>query len=461
MLPGRESPLQVSARHPDTGAANHHDGPEPSAALWVWLAGAAIGACGLITGALTLAAPLQWPAWVWVAIVLVGGLVFVGCAAALMHQARFAMVTAPDAGGPAAAAAEAARAASSPSPNTAGSLPLALIESLPGMALCLQALDQDWTVLAANTPAQRALDAAALPALPQRLSLLHKAWPDWSQARVEALGRRHLNASTADIAPPAPETEGFGHVRWLPWSDQVAVLWIQAAAQEPVSQRSVTEDDHEAMAYAVSHDLRAPIRVVEGFTRIVREDYGHVLDRIGNDHLERVLGAAARMNSMIDALLALSRLSTQDLQRQKVSLSDIALQVIDELRMPSPMRAVETRVAPDVVVQGDPVLLHCLMENLLANAWKYSARRELARIEFGSTERDGKPVYFVRDNGAGFDMRFADRLFGAFQRLHSASEFSGTGVGLASVQRVVRRHGGKVWAEAAVNAGATFYFTLQ
>ncbi|HSN31461.1 MAG TPA: ATP-binding protein [Ideonella sp.] len=216
----------------------------------------------------------------------------------------------------------------------------------------------------------------------------------------------------------------------------------------------------EAFSYTVSHDLRAPIRVVEGFTRIVKEDYGRVLDRIGLDHLDRVLGAAARMNHMIDALLTLSQLSTQPLVRQPVNLSQLAGFVVDDLRRGAPERVVEVQIEPDLIVQGDPTLLRIVLENLLGNAWKYSARVEAARIAFESGGGSGKPSFTVRDNGAGFDMRFADRLFGVFQRLHSASEFQGTGVGLASVRRIVRRHGGEIWAESEVGRGAAFHFTV-
>jgi signal transduction histidine kinase len=220
--------------------------------------------------------------------------------------------------------------------------------------------------------------------------------------------------------------------------------------------------------------------VIEGFTRIVREDYGQVLDRIGNDHLDRVLGAAARMNSMIDALLALARLSSQPLTRQRVDLSRMAQYVLDDLHKHAPQRQVETRVMPGLEVDGDPTLMRLVLENLLGNAWKYSSRRDVAHIEFGAEyrpkvaasqrpsdtpsatplEQASQRVFYVSDDGAGFDMRFAERLFGAFQRLHSASEFQGTGVGLASVRRIVRRHGGEIWAEAEVDRGATFYFTL-
>jgi signal transduction histidine kinase len=217
--------------------------------------------------------------------------------------------------------------------------------------------------------------------------------------------------------------------------------------------------DQESFGYTVSHDLRAPVRVVEGFTRIVKEDYGHLLDRIGNDHLERVLGAAARMNSMIDALLALSKLSSQPLARQPVNLSQLAGYVADDLRRQSPERAVDLHIEPGLQVLGDPTLLRVVLENLLGNAWKYTGKRSDAQIWFERSARDAAS-FSVRDNGAGFDMRFADRLFGVFQRLHSANDFQGTGVGLASVRRIVRRHGGEIWAESEVDNGASFHFSL-
>jgi signal transduction histidine kinase len=228
-----------------------------------------------------------------------------------------------------------------------------------------------------------------------------------------------------------------------------------AADSVPVS----LEPDHESFSYTVSHDLRAPIRVVEGFTRILKEDYGRLLDRIGNDHLDRVLGAASRMNAMIDALLGLSKLSSQPIARQPVNLSQLAAYVIEDLRRQSPERDVDVQITPGLQAMGDPTLLRVVLENLLGNAWKYSAKREDAKIWF---ERSGQEnaMFCVRDNGAGFDMRFADRLFGVFQRLHSVNDFQGTGVGLASVRRIIRRHGGEIWAEAEVGRGASFHFSL-
>lgn len=227
----------------------------------------------------------------------------------------------------------------------------------------------------------------------------------------------------------------------------------------PAAPDAGAEAERESFSYTVSHDLRAPIRVVEGFTKILKEDYGHALDRIGNDHLDRVLGAAARMNSMIDALLTLSRLSTQPLARQPVDLSQLAAYVAEDLRRQSPGREVVLHVEPGLQVSGDPTLLRLVLENLLGNAWKYTGKCRAPEVWL--ERRPQQPYTFtVRDNGAGFDMRFAERLFGVFQRLHSASDFQGTGIGLATVRRIVRRHGGEVWAEAEVDRGASFHFSI-
>ena len=209
----------------------------------------------------------------------------------------------------------------------------------------------------------------------------------------------------------------------------------------------------------VSHDLRAPIRVVEGFTRIVKEDYGHLLDPIGIDHLDRVIGAAGRMNLMIDALLALSRLSTQTVVRSPVDLSQLAGYIVEDLRKLHPERGVAVEIEPGMVVFGDPTLLRMALENLLGNAWKYTGNTPRAQVVF--CRGDTAASYTVRDNGAGFDMRYADRLFSVFQRLHSASEFPGTGIGLASVREIVRLHGGEIRAEGEPERGASFQFSLS
>ncbi|MFG6487361.1 ATP-binding protein [Roseateles sp. BYS78W] len=235
---------------------------------------------------------------------------------------------------------------------------------------------------------------------------------------------------------------------------------VQAPAPALAPVQPDLTSEHESFSYTVSHDLRAPLRVVEGFARILKEDYGGRLDRVGNDHLDRVMSAAARMNSMIDALLSLSQLSTRPLACQPVNLSQQAGYVMEELRRSAPLRELELDIEPGLTVQGDPTLLRMVLENLLGNAWKYSAKVDCTRIRFGSAEQGGRRIFVVSDNGAGFDMRFAERLFGVFQRLHSASDFQGTGVGLALVRRIVRRHGGDIWAESAVGEGSRFYFTL-
>lgn len=255
---------------------------------------------------------------------------------------------------------------------------------------------------------------------------------------------------------PCVDTDGRfeGHV------GRAEPLGAADMAPEAPARDAAADAAAESFSYTVSHDLRAPIRVVEGFTKIVKEDYGRLLDRVGNDHLDRVLGPAARMNAMIDALLALSRLNAQPIARQTVNLSQLAAYVVEDLRRQQPERRVEVIVAPGLQAAGDPTLLRVVLENLLGNAWKYSARRSVATIEFGRVAEGGRSAFCVADNGAGFDMRFADRLFGVFQRLHSASDFAGTGVGLASVRRIVQRHGGEIWAEAEPERGARFYFTL-
>ena len=242
---------------------------------------------------------------------------------------------------------------------------------------------------------------------------------------------------------------------------------IATASDAKLSPSQTEQDEQASFSYTVSHDLRAPIRVVEGFTKIVKEDYGRVMDRIGNDHLDRVLAAAARMNSMIDALLALSQLSTQPLAQQPVNLSQLAGFVADDLRRQSPERTVSLQIEPGLLAHGDPTLLRMVLENLIGNAWKYTGKSAHPMVVFERGEpapnSTSSPVntFTVRDNGAGFDMRFSDRLFGVFQRLHSANDFAGTGVGLASVRRIVRRHGGEIWADAEVDKGAAFHFSLR
>ena len=216
----------------------------------------------------------------------------------------------------------------------------------------------------------------------------------------------------------------------------------------------------EAFSYSVSHDLRAPLRSMDGFSQILLEDYGDELDEEGRDYLGRVRAASQRMGQLIDDLLELSRVTRGPLRRASVDLSAIAASVAGDLKASDPDRQGSFAITEGLVARGDAKLLRVALENLLGNAWKFTSRVPDARVEFGATRQGGMQVYYVRDNGAGFDATYADKLFGAFQRLHSAEEFEGTGVGLATVARVMRRHGGEVWAEGEVGEGATFYFTL-
>ena len=215
----------------------------------------------------------------------------------------------------------------------------------------------------------------------------------------------------------------------------------------------------EAFSYSVSHDLRAPLRTIDGFSRILLEDYAEDLDEEGRDYLGRVRAASVHMGHLIDDLLNLSRVTRSPLRREWVDLSALSAGIVRELRASQPEREVEFVIEEGVTGWGDARLMLVVLENLLGNAWKFTSKKPGARIEFGVEKKPGG-AYYVRDNGAGFDMDYADKLFGAFQRLHGAREFEGTGIGLATVQRIVHRHGGRVWAEGEVGQGATFYFTL-
>jgi len=218
----------------------------------------------------------------------------------------------------------------------------------------------------------------------------------------------------------------------------------------------------DAFAYSVSHDLRAPLRSIDGFSQALLEDYGERLDAAGRQYLQRVRAGSQQMALLIDDLLKLSRVTRAEMRREPVDLSGLAQDIATDLRRSDPQRQVEFVIASGLETSGDPRLLRVALENLLGNAWKYTAKHPRARIEFGITEggHDATPAYYVRDDGAGFDMAYADKLFGAFQRLHTPGDFEGTGIGLATVRRIVGRHGGRVWAEGAVERGATFYFTL-
>jgi len=235
---------------------------------------------------------------------------------------------------------------------------------------------------------------------------------------------------------------------------------LERRVAERTTELAAVNKELEAFAYSVSHDLRAPLRSIDGFSQVVMEDYSDKLDAAGQDYLRRMRAASQRMGRLIGDLLKLSRVTRDEMRRERVDLTGLVQEIVKELREAQPEREVEFVVEPDVVVEGDARLLRVALENLLGNAFKFTGRHPRARIEFGVTEHEGERVYFVRDDGAGFDMTYAGKLFGAFQRLHAMSEFEGSGIGLATVQRIVHRHGGRVWAEGAVEQEATFYFTL-
>jgi light-regulated signal transduction histidine kinase (bacteriophytochrome) len=217
----------------------------------------------------------------------------------------------------------------------------------------------------------------------------------------------------------------------------------------------------EAFSYSVSHDLRAPLRGIDGFSLALLEDYAEKLDEDGRDYLHRVRAATQRMGILIDDLLNLSRVTRSEMRWESADLSAIVRSVVAELRKTEPEREVDVRIEDGLQAMADAHLLRIVFENLLGNAWKFTSKRRCARIEFGTVQVNARTAFYVRDDGAGFDPAFSDRLFGAFQRLHDKDEFPGTGVGLATVQRIIHRHGGRIWAESAVGRGATFYFTLQ
>ncbi len=235
---------------------------------------------------------------------------------------------------------------------------------------------------------------------------------------------------------------------------------LAEARAELVHELEHKNQELESFSYAVSHDLRAPLRRIEAFSRAVTESQGSRLDETGRRFFDRIQEASRQMSQLIDDVLHLSKVSRAELRQQDVDLSALAAAILDRLRETEPERQVEVRIRPGVSVVGDGRLLRIALANLLENAWKFTAREPAARIEFGLTSVAGEPTYFVRDNGAGFDMTYVDRLFGPFQRLHLASEFPGSGIGLATVRRIIHRLGGRVWAEGMVGQGATFLFTL-
>ncbi len=261
-----------------------------------------------------------------------------------------------------------------------------------------------------------------------------------------------VNLLLDDLAFRAAEAEAAHRVTQMELERMVAERTLELAS---------ANQELEAFSYSVAHDLRAPLRSIDGFSQALLEDYADKVDAEGRKYLQQVRESAQEMDRLIDALLTLSRVTRSELRREPVDLTALARSVLARLQKNEPERKAELVVSDGLVANGDARLLGVVLQNLLGNAWKFTGRCPMTRIEVGVRQEDGRPVFFVRDNGAGFDMTYVHKLFGVFQRLHSGAEFEGTGIGLATVQRIIQRHGGRAWAEGEVGRGATVYFTLN
>ncbi|PYQ12967.1 MAG: hypothetical protein DMF80_16445 [Acidobacteria bacterium] len=358
-----------------------------------------------------------------------------------------------------------------------------LVEAIKDYAICL--LDSEGRIVSWSAGAEAIHGYAAEEILGRPFSLFHLREPGSTpeqalrqaatEGRFEDEGWRlrrdgsrfWANTVITPIHDEGGPLRGFAKItRDLTEKKRAEeeIAWLNADLERRVRERTAELEaanaEMEAFAYSVSHDLRAPLRAIDGFSQALTEDCQDRLEPSAVDHLRRIRAAARRMAELIDGLLDLSRVSRAEIRRQEVDLSGMARQVADGLQRTAPQRRVEWAIADGLTVTGDPRLLRLVLDNLLENAWKFTGGRPSGRIEVGARSNGDGPAYFVADDGAGFDMAYAGKLFGAFQRLHSEREFEGTGIGLATVRRVVNRHGGRIWAEAEVGRGATFFFTL-
>ena len=318
-------------------------------------------------------------------------------------------------------------------------IPLVMLTGTSGRDATIEALDAGADDFVIKTAELSVLSARV------QAQLRRKQFEEEHRRVRERLLRSELAATEERAAREAAEARAA-------FAEEVA-----AAARE----LEAANRELESFSYSVSHDLRAPLRTITAFTQAIAEDLDDKLDEQSRDHLRRVLGATARMSDLIDALLELARIHRQPIARRRVDVSAIALSVLEELQRRDPSRDVAVVVAPGLVATGDERLVRILLDNLLGNAWKFTHRRAHAHVTVGAISPSaGELSFYVQDDGVGFDMRCADRLFSAFHRLHSASGYQGTGIGLATVRRIAERHGGRVWADATPEQGATFYFTL-
>ena len=235
---------------------------------------------------------------------------------------------------------------------------------------------------------------------------------------------------------------------------------LEQRVKERTARLEAANKELENFAYSIAHDLRSPLRGIDGFSQLLLDEYDDKVDALGKNYLHRVRSAAQYMAQLIDELLELTRINRSEINSQIVNLSELAKEIAENLRGTQPERRVEFIVQDGITVEGDNRLLGIVLENLIENAWKFTSKHKTAVIEFGRQQQNNTTVYFVKDDGVGFDMNYSQKLFGVFQRLHATSEFAGTGIGLATVQRIIQRHGGSVWAEGEVEKGATFYFTI-
>lgn len=357
----------------------------------------------------------------------------------------------------------------------------ALVRSMPGVFFLLDARGalRRWNENLQAITGQRALDLIGKRAL--------DLFPDSAHGLLRRQARRALThrdstfeagliAATGESVPHAfslyrIDLDGMPHLLGTGLDIRVqkdaerSVLALNQQLETRVRERTAelvtAMRELESFSYSVSHDLAAPLRGIDGFSRMIEEDYAESLDERGREYLQRIRAGTQRMHRLIDDLLGLARITRNEMNRQSVDLSAMVAEVAAELQRSEPSRRSEFLIQPSMRVYADANLLRIGMDNLLRNAWKFTSRHATARIEVGCLQRGRELVYFVKDDGAGFDMRYATKLFGPFQRLHSAGEFSGSGIGLAIVHRIVHRHGGRIWAEAEVERGATFFFTLE